>query len=414
MKLKKVLVRGGLIALLATALITLFAITTIYGGGGKKRMEPLYQVNNPNALTPQIYRIGDMSGLSLFPVPHDNAVGTNDYANAITIISFPKGKMDIDKYFKGAADNIRGGGTYLPVISPDMIGFGQMRRFLLYNFKTKKCEDFDIVISLNDSIEKIAIADGPNKRFIFEIEEQNPRSVDHRDFTKSLRLIDLSDNKVNMIKKFEKGKGSIWAVSFNKLFLWFFDEKEIQVYDMNMEPSSHPMGDVIKLHSKKQEFRFNRIWPHSDLPFAILSGGKYGSIFISWNKDTDNNQFNLFGNNIETNNFSFSPDGNWVAFTMEDFEKDTKKTYLMPVSEKYPNYLGTPILLFDRSFTNNHYTWTKNPVSFVGSYGDRLYRWELTNEVHPESDKPTFHDYIVEKDLERLAREKNQDPEKDK
>ena len=106
--------------------------------------------------------------------------------------------------------------------------------------------------------------------------------------------------------------------------------------------------------------------------------------------------------------FSFSPDGKWVTFKREDFARDRKMTYLMPVSEKYPNYLGMPMLLWDNSFLRNHFTWTKNPVSFVGSSGGDIYRWELTNEAHPESDRPTFHDYIVEKDLERLTKEKKQ------
>lgn len=42
------------------------------------------------------------------------------------------------------------------------------------------------------------------------------------------------------------------------------------------------------------------------------------------------------------------------------------------------------------------------------AYGVYLYRWELPNEAHPESDKPTFHDHIVGKDLEKLTREKKQ------
>jgi hypothetical protein len=147
---------------MSTAII-LCAITSIYGGGEKKNMEPLDDVKGARAFTPQIYGIGDMSGLSLFPVPHDNAVGTNDYADAITIISFPKGKMDINNCFKRTADNVRGGGTYLPLISRDMIGFGQTRRFLLYNFKTKKCEDYDIVISIHQRIQNIAIANAPQR-----------------------------------------------------------------------------------------------------------------------------------------------------------------------------------------------------------------------------------------------------------
>jgi hypothetical protein len=47
-------------------------------------------------------------------------------------------------------------------------------------------------------------------------------------------------------------------------------------------------------------------------------------------------------------------------------------------------------------------------IAFLGSSLSKLYRWELTNEAHPESDKPTFHDYIVEKDLAKLTREKRQ------
>ena len=120
----------------------------------------------------------------------------------------------------------------------------------------------------------------------------------------------------------------------------------------------------------------------------------------------------MFGKEFVTNNFLFSPDGKWVTFEQGGV-MDDKKTYIMPVSEKYPNFLGTPILLCDHSFTSNHYAWTNNPVSFVGSYGDKLYRWELTNEAHPESNKPTFHDYLVEKDLEKLAKEKTQGQRKD-
>jgi hypothetical protein len=105
---------------------------------------------------------------------------------------------------------------------------------------------------------------------------------------------------------------------------------------------------------------------------------------------------------------SFSPDGKWLIFKNKNIKADTMKTYLMPVSEKYPNYLGSPILLASDYFDSGHFAWTTNPISFVGSSLSTLYRWELTNEGHPESDKPTFHDYIVEKDLEELIREKRQ------
>ena len=136
MRTKKVR-RGILAALLALAIVLMLSITTICGGtGGKKKMENVNQSKEIRSLTPQIYYIGEpFSALSLFAVPQDNAVGTNDYKNAITVISFPRGKMEIDNYFKGAVENVRGSGTYLPVIGSNTIGFGQERRFLLYNFK---------------------------------------------------------------------------------------------------------------------------------------------------------------------------------------------------------------------------------------------------------------------------------------
>jgi len=80
----------------------------------------------------------------------------------------------------------------------------------------------------------------------------------------------------------------------------------------------------------------------------------------------------------------------------------------MPVSEKYPNYLGSPILLFEKHFNSNSCGWTTNPISFLGKRSTNIYRWELTNAAHPESDKATFHDYIVENDLKKLTKEKQQ------
>ncbi len=67
----------------------------------------------------------------------------------------------------------------------------------------------------------------------------------------------------------------------------------------------------------------------------------------------------------------------------------------------------------DNYFDPPYFAWTNNPISFVGS--DRsLYKWELTKEAQKslmgnDADKyPTFHYYIVAKDLEKLAKEKKQ------
>jgi hypothetical protein len=397
MKFINILCKGVLPVLLAVAVFSLLSNTTIYGGG-KKKKESLYYKKDGIALRPRVYKINEK--LSLFPVPQNNAVGTNDHKNAITIISFPEGKMEMENHFISEVDDVKGGGTYLPVISPDKIGFGQIRRFLLYNFSTQTHEEYQIVSSIDETVESIAVADAQKRRFIFEIEALSGNSEDPDEIAYSLYLVDLGGKDAKLIEDIDIGTGATWTVAYNKMFLWYFDENEMQVYDMNLEPSKHPLADVITRNKTRVDFI--ALYPHPSLPFAILSGGVKGASFISWGEGRAQTPQPLFSSASE---FSFSPDGKWVTFKKEDYTRNKILTYLMPVSEKYPNYLGSPILLSDDVvFEEKSFTWTKNPTSFVGSNGTKLYRWELTNEAYPESDKATFHDYIVAKDLKKLVR----------
>ncbi len=380
---------------------TVLSATICFGGN---KMEPLYDIKEATTIRPDEYQVRG-NNLSLFPVPHDNSVGTNDMGNAITLLSFNKGRLSADKFFRNAAHDFEGGGTYLPVIDEDTIGFAQSRRFLLFDFKSKDCKDYRIVMSLEKTIEEVAIADAKKKHFIFEIEAHNQRSEDPWDYTSYFLLVDLSGAEQLPIKEIPRKIGTVWPIVDGKIFLWEFEEKQLRVYNMEFEPDNHPLADVIR--ANKEKIRFMRIHPHPYLPFAILSGGRNGALLVNWDSEKKEIPCLLFKEAYE---FAFSPDGKWVVFENET-SLDTKKTYLMPVSEKYPNYLGSPILLFDKAFggaVNNKSAWTTNPISFVGSRMSKLYRWELTNEAHPESDKPTFHDYIVEKDLGKLTREKKQ------
>lgn len=80
----------------------------------------------------------------------------------------------------------------------------------------------------------------------------------------------------------------------------------------------------------------------------------------------------------------------------------------MPIAEKYPNYLGSPILLEGATFERDNFTWTNNPVNLVGSTAGKLYRHDLTKAGHPECDQPTYWEYVVDKDLEKLKQQKKQ------
>jgi hypothetical protein len=362
--------------------------------------EPLYNVNEATTIRPKEYKVRG-SNLSLFPVPQDNAIGTNDMGNAITLLSFQNGRLSKDKYFRNAAHDFEGGGTYLPVIDENTIGLAQSRRFLLFDFKEKECRDYRIVMSLEKTIEKVAIADAQKKHFIFEIQAHNPMSEDPWDFNNQLMLIDLSEKEPKMIKEMNIGSVTAWSMICEKLLLYNLESEKMQVFTKNFEPSKHSLAAIISQNRGK--ISFVRTAPHPYSPFAILSGGTEGSTYVYWGEDRETRHIPL----IEcTTQFSFSPDGKWVVF-QKDFP-EPKQTYLMPVSEKYPNYLGSPILLANDYYDSGHFAWTTNPISFVGSSLDKLYRWELTNEAHPESDKPTFHDYIVENDLRKLTWEKRQ------
>jgi hypothetical protein len=278
---------------------------------------------------------------------------------------------------------------------------------VFYNFRTKKHERYRVAVSLEEYIKKIAIADAGKRHFIFEVKEFNRHSEDHRDFTNYLRLMDLSGEEPKLIKEMNIGKATGWTTAVGKTFLYDLKAKKMQVLDMNLEESHHPLAEIVKKHGDK--ISFTRVQPHPYLPFAIIYAGEYGSSYITWDSDRSSCPLQLFSGAYD---FSFAPDGKWLVFKKENFSADTIKTYIMPVSEKCPNYLGAPILLMDFSFSPDSCGWTTNPISFVGSSGHELYRWELTNEAHPESDKPTFHDYIVEKDLEKLTRRPKKRPKK--
>jgi hypothetical protein len=380
---------------------------------GANKMEPFYDIKEASEIKPQKFGLEVSTSISLFPVPKSNSVGTNDINNSITIISFDKvnfvssllstnkNHTSFDKFFKNVVPDLGGSGVYLPIVSQDIIAFGQVRRFLIFDFKKKIYRKFRIAESIAETIEKAAIADSRQLRFIFEIEAQKSRSHDPWDCSNSLQLIDLHGKEPKLIKTMNIGNVTIWTPQNGKNFLYDLKTKKMQVLNMNLDSDHHPLVDLI--NHKKSQIDFTRIQPHPTLPFAILYGGRKGSTIVSWGEGRDHSPHPLINC---TTQFSFSPDGKWVIF-QKDFP-DPKQTYLMPVSEKYPHYLGSPILLLDGYFNEKNFAWTTNPISFVGSRLNDLYRWELTKEAHPGIDRATFHDYIVDHDLEKLRKEKRQ------
>jgi len=88
---------------------------------GNEPMEPLYDLDQVRSFEPEIYPLPSGITPSMIPVPQDNTIGTHDLRNAITLISFDKGKLKTDHYFRNAYDQLRGGDAFLPVFSGDSL-----------------------------------------------------------------------------------------------------------------------------------------------------------------------------------------------------------------------------------------------------------------------------------------------------
>ena len=394
---------------LSVICILLFSTVAIAHGG--KKMEPIYDLKDSSTLQPQSFKSGGLFGgyknVSIFPVPQNNSVGTNDMGNAITIISFPKGKIDYGKHFSHA-DDISGGGKFLPTISQDLIGFGQVRVFHLFDFKKKLHREYRIVFPFSKTIDNIAIADARLRHFLFEIESQKENPKNSFDVDIFLQLFDLSGDKPKLIKEIKEEPGTVLTTTKDRVLLYEIFERKLLVFDMNLEQAHHPLEDVVKkykdlLNPFEKKIGFSRIRLHPNLPFAVLHGGYRGSTFINWSKDRDNQPHPLIDC---TTQFLFSPDGKWVV--LQNNYPEPAKTYIMPISEKYPHYLGSPILISNKSFNIGKGAWSTNPTAFVGSYGDNILRWDLENQDFPEKGKMSFHDYIVQEDLKKLTKEKKQ------
>ncbi len=395
---------AGTILILACFVLT---ATTAFGGG-KKKMEPLYDLGTAQKLEPNVFKMNNEIYF-LFPVLFNGTqyAATNSWNNAINILKFSGNRFSSDEYFRNAYDSVNLEPTVIPPIEDGVFGFGQIRGFAIFDLKKKKFKDFRILPSINDTISMIAIADARKRYFIVDIERYPNKPKDAWDTTTVLRLTDLSDDAPRVLKEMELvSKDYTWELVDNKLFV--YSSKELKVFTPQFEQSNHPLADVYKKYQNK--INFLNIAIHPTLPLALITDEEKPGYILTWG---DRKNANLQQIAARGSLFNFSPDGKWGVFKGK--HSGQVRTYLMPISEKYPYYVGTPMQIFEYAFRKFASTWTTNPISFIGvRSGGELYRWELTKEAQKEMmgddyDKyETFHDWIVTKDLEKLTKEKKQ------
>jgi len=353
----------------------------------------------------------------LFQVPFRNSIGTNSLRNEITILCFDNGTIKYHSWFRDVLKDLGGGmQTPLPIICESSIAISQTRRFTFFNFKTNTFNRYRICPSIDESIEKVMLSNLSRRQFIFEIISFNQSSRSDNDYKKYLKLVDLSteqpldpvdpylqyDKRVQFVQELEIAKRCTWTFAQNTLFL--FEGSQIKTFSDNLRPIDHPILLALNEQITKQDLDVVQISVHPSLPLCILVDIEKAPRLIFWDDRSGDRQLVPLLDNYSCN-FSFSCDGKWVAFNQLE-SSGKSSVFIIPVSSEYDQFLGIPIFLGDYEPTENGIVWIDNPQALVLTQGDgHIIKWELTNEAHPESDKPTFWDYIVKKDIEKLRAE---------
>ncbi len=383
----------------------ILSATTAFGGG-KKKMEPLYDLSATQSLIPNVFKMRDEIYF-LFPVLLNGTqyAATNSWNNAINILKFNRDKFSSDEYFKNAYDSVNLQPTVIPPIEDGVFGFGQIRGFAIFDLKKNKYKDLRLLPSINDTISRIAIADARRRHFIVDIERYPHKPKDAWDTRSIIRLYDLSSDEPRALKEMDLDRDYSWGLVDGKLFM--YSANNLKVLTPDFETSHHPLIDTYKKYKNQIDILNIKINPV--FPFALITDDRRPGYILTWG---DRKNVNLTQIAIRGSWFDISPDGKWVVF--ESKQSGNTQTYLMPISEQYPYYVGTPMKMFEYAFDKYGSVWTTNPISFVGTYLKNLYRWELTKESYKsmmgdDFDKyPTFHDWIVAKDLGKLTKEKKQ------
>lgn len=383
--------------LITTAVCLCAALPTAVAG--KENTEPLYDLHEARVLKAREFKsAGDnfsfveteYKTMALFSVPQDNSIGTIDRDDAITLISFPGKVIKFNNTFKNNIPDkdIRYG--FCSVSFDGGVLISHRNEVFVFDYKEKTVQKHQ----MDSFVRSMEVSDPSSRTFIFEID-------DH------LKLFDLSGNIPRLIMEIDLSNIKTWSFGSGNFFLYNSGAKQIRVLDANLEQVEHPLPRLFKHHRTKYDIF--EICPHPSLPFAVVDYEQGGPKIIEWGEGGSSTPISIFGDEEHFTDYSFSPDGRWIVLRVEHLYESPEKTYLIPVSEKYPHYLGPPMLLAFVNFERDGLAWTTNPVSLVGSSGKKIYRWELTNEAHPESDKASYWDYVVERDLKspkRMAVEK--------
>ncbi|MDD5342914.1 MAG: hypothetical protein PHW12_00685 [Smithella sp.] len=380
--------------------------------------------------TPTTYCVGEHMK-NIFSVPVKDAVGTNEIDNAVSVLHFKKDneikreevKKDFMEMVSGPFDF-----RFLPLWSEKEIAYSQTKGFLLVNIPEKKVEIYTICPGITQGdIGNVAVLNGKNKTFVFEILTSDGNAKGETWNDKILRVIRFENDTFTVIAEHPAGIKTLsysepWFTYQSTIFIYNDSTTKLEAFDEKFQPVKHPLSEAFNANSKTFRCLLG-ISIHPRLPFAIIveigkdpdqkkldsiPPGQFAKLSKPLYDETGRRTLYLFrwqnpdakqqlvplvsvtgsiwkSYNPENSyeDFSFSPDGKWVVF--RDLSKSSTNPIFVavPINEKNPLYLGKPIKLGRASREDaigpTATCWASDPTAFVMCDGLAIYKWDLGN-----------------------------------
>lgn len=363
--------------------IVVFKPNTILGGDHYIR--PIYSFKHlkSDTIPVKIFNLSKKIFPNVFPVPFDNAIGSSNYKNTILLIKFKNNTIKYKNITRNFKEYNGDSSKFLPVFSDNTIGWGETRRFLLYNLDNNSHKYYPIkaISGRWEYIERVRVIDGKKRQFLFIIESDRDGSFDADDY---LKIIDFSSEEPKESKLLDIRKNGIQLKRLltshdDTIFMNDAKTKMLEVIDTKFDSVQHPL---TALYNSNQDTLLGRrvLTIHPSLPFAVIHGET--KLWVAkWNNKKSEMIPIIYLTKFGAN-FEFSPDGKWLLIEYKEKqplpgEKEKYELFLMPINENLPYYLGDPLVLGHHPERTKVKVWSTNPLALNIVAFDKLYRWVI-------------------------------------
>jgi hypothetical protein len=358
---------------------------------------------------------------NIFSVPFENAVGTIDLDNAVTILQFRGDKIDYGELRKNFLSDLNAGEmTFIPLYNTREFLFSQNSGATVFDFHDKTFNDYYFDPHNNERIKKFSVWDKTKNQFVFDVStstlpgrEDSIIWADEEEINyKVLRIIQLGNERVSKFSepgKFKTvaqmvagshngGYSEPWCVHEKLIFVYASKQRLVQAYDGSFTKTSHPFCSAVNAVQR----HFGRIWEiliHPALPFGLVldrtdipgaAALEENRVWVVRWKEADEKKrvtplpvrqmLHAKAGRFFCGKFDLSPEGSVIVFRDLTNGPEAASFWAMRIDADCPSFLGTPFKLevVHRDNASPQGTaWISKPLSFVLTDGLVLYKWDF-------------------------------------